>query len=372
MLCWNIVFRSNVSTFCIIMAKTKNVPKNNHSVVAGSSSSLVISPARKAVLASIFTARAQKKKREQAVQQLEDDAEMARQLQAAEWEYDASASITIDDDDDDLPSDDALLQAVDDMAAKLTTTVKGVRLSTDEATMLGYPAGVEIEDSQPPPPPRRIEKRLARTSAPAIVNLPPEKAEDVEPDDVPSTQPRPPSPSVLRPVVSLQAGHEEEESTYCEMRRVVRRPAPPPVPALPPAQEPVLFSQLLKFYKNPRLDADGQHEPAWPKRLRAGYGCFKLFADGPYTVLPGARTPVYTGIRVQFPAGCMGVIHGLSLNAWHGHDVVGTVVDPAATGPMRVIAWNNSLEPWAIGPGDEIGLLMITATANPDVMLMDD
>lgn len=359
------------------MAKTKNVPKNNNRAAAGSSSSLVISPARRAVLASIFTARAQKKKRDA---QLEDDAELARQLQAAEREYDASASITIDDEDDDDVPDDTLLQAVDKMAAKLATTtkVKGVRLSADEATMLGYPTGVEIEDSQPPPPPRRIEQRLASSSRasaplPVIVDLPPEKVVDVEPDDVPSTQPRPPSPSVLQPVVPLQAGQEEEESTYCEMRRVVvRRPAPPPVPALPPAPEPVLFSQLLKFYKNPRLEAEQPQEPVWPTRLRAGHGCFKLFADGQYVVQPGARMPIYTGIRAQFPAGCMGVVHGLSLNAWRGHDVVSTVVDPAATGPMRVIAWNNSPEPWTIGPADEIGLLMVMATANPDVMLMDD
>lgn len=363
------------------MAKTKNVPKNNNRAAAGSSSSLVISPARRAVLASIFTARAQKKKRDA---QLEDDAELARQLQAAEREYDVSASITIDDedDDDDTVPDDTLLQAVDKMAATLATTttttkVKGVRLSADEATMLGYPTGIEIEDSQPPPPPRRIEQRLASSSRasaplPVIVDLPPEKA-DVEPDDVPSTQPpRPPSPSVLQPVVPLPA-QEEEESTYCEMRRrVVRRPAPPPVPALPPAPEPVLFSQLLKFYKNPRLEAEQPQEPVWPTRLRAGHGCFKLFADGQYVVQPGARMPIYTGIRAQFPAGCMGVVHGLSLNAWRGHDVVSTVVDPAATGPMRVIAWNNSPEPWTIGPADEIGLLMVMATANPDVMLMDD
>jgi dUTP pyrophosphatase len=78
-------------------------------------------------------------------------------------------------------------------------------------------------------------------------------------------------------------------------------------------------------------------------------------------VLPaGGRAAVPTGLHVEIPAGCVGLVWPRSgLAVRHGIDTLAGVIDSDYRGEVRVVLVNHGDAEFRIEPGDRIGQLLV-------------
>ncbi len=107
--------------------------------------------------------------------------------------------------------------------------------------------------------------------------------------------------------------------------------------------------------------------PTYGSAAAAGadlYACL----EGPVTIQPGETYWVPTGIALEVPAGCAGLVFARSsMGAKRGlapANKVG-VVDSDYRGEVRVVLLNHSSQPQTIQPGERVAQFLITPVVTP-------
>jgi dUTP pyrophosphatase len=112
-----------------------------------------------------------------------------------------------------------------------------------------------------------------------------------------------------------------------------------------------------------------------PERTRPGDAGYDLRAVEAFTLAPGGRATVPTGVAIALPPGIAGLVVPRSgLAARHGLSVVNGpgLIDPNYRGEVKVVLVNLGAEPFAGEPGDRIAQLLLVPFAAPDVVAVDD
>lgn len=114
---------------------------------------------------------------------------------------------------------------------------------------------------------------------------------------------------------------------------------------------------------------EGAVLPRRATRGSAGYDLC-LCSDMPLTIWPGEVRPAHTGIAIELPHGCVGLVFGRSgLAVNHGitpANAVG-VIDSDYRGEIIVGLRNLSSEPYTMQPGERIAQLVMTPVLTPEV-----
>ena len=111
-----------------------------------------------------------------------------------------------------------------------------------------------------------------------------------------------------------------------------------------------------------------------PARTRAGDAAYDLACVEAFTLAPGERAMVPTGIAVAIPPGVAGLVlprSGLAIK--HGIACVNApgLIDPNYRGEIGVILINHGSEPWSAQAGDRIAQLLVTPFAAPALTAVD-
>ncbi len=111
----------------------------------------------------------------------------------------------------------------------------------------------------------------------------------------------------------------------------------------------------------------GARLPTYGTEFSAGadlYACL----DAPVTVLPGETFWVPTGIAMEVPVGCAGLVYARSSMASKRGlapaNKVG-VIDSDYRGELRVVLLNHGTQPQTIEPGERVAQLIITPVLTP-------
>lgn len=97
-----------------------------------------------------------------------------------------------------------------------------------------------------------------------------------------------------------------------------------------------------------------------PEYASAGSAGADLRASEGVVIGPGERAAVPTGLRLQIPAGQVGLVwprSGLALR--HGIDTLAGVIDSDYRGELLVVLVNHGREPVAIARGDRVAQLLL-------------
>ena len=112
------------------------------------------------------------------------------------------------------------------------------------------------------------------------------------------------------------------------------------------------------------------HEDARPpERAHDDDAGFDLRAAEPATLAPGDRASVGTGLALEIPGGCAGLVLPRSgLAARHGIALVNApgLIDPGYRGEVRVLLLNTDrAEPFEVAVGDRIAQLVLVRFGAP-------
>lgn len=118
--------------------------------------------------------------------------------------------------------------------------------------------------------------------------------------------------------------------------------------------------RVMKLHPNARLPVYGSAEAAGADL----YACL----DAPVTIEPGRTAWIPTGIALEVPKGCAGLIYARSsMGVKRGlapANKVG-VVDSDYRGEIRVVLLNHSKEPQTVEPGERVAQFIITPVLTP-------
>ena len=94
----------------------------------------------------------------------------------------------------------------------------------------------------------------------------------------------------------------------------------------------------------------------------------------PFTLAPGERGLIGTGVAVAIPPGMCGLVlprSGLAIK--HGIGCVNApgLIDPNYRGEIGVILINHGSEPWSAQAGDRIAQLLLTPFVAPALTIVD-
>jgi dUTP pyrophosphatase len=121
-----------------------------------------------------------------------------------------------------------------------------------------------------------------------------------------------------------------------------------------------------------RLEVHLLHPAATaPERSRAGDAGYDLRAVEPFSLAPGERATVPTGVAVALPPGIAGLVVPRSgLAARHGLSVVNGpgLIDPNYRGEIRVVLVNLGDEPFTGAAGDRIAQLLLVPYLAPEIV----
>jgi len=121
-----------------------------------------------------------------------------------------------------------------------------------------------------------------------------------------------------------------------------------------------------------RLLRAGARPPAHSRPGDAGYDL--RCAEG-FSLWPGERLTVPTGVAIALPAGVAGLVVPRSgLAARHGLSVVNGpgLVDPNYRGELRVVLVNLGHSRFEAAPGDRIAQLLLVPFITPDALIVDE
>lgn len=102
-----------------------------------------------------------------------------------------------------------------------------------------------------------------------------------------------------------------------------------------------------------------------PRRAHADDAGLDLFSDGFYTLYPGQRARIRTGIAAAIPAGHAGLIWDKSGLAAKGLKTAGGVIDAGYRGEIQIVAINLSDEILEIDRGQKVAQLLIQEIKTP-------
>jgi dUTP pyrophosphatase len=109
-----------------------------------------------------------------------------------------------------------------------------------------------------------------------------------------------------------------------------------------------------------------------PRRAHVDDAGLDLYSVEEATLEPGGRASVRTGIAVEIPLGCAGLVLPRSgLAERHGIALVNApgLIDAGYRGEIRVLLLNTDLEqPFAVAVGDRIAQLVLVAVEGPSVV----
>ena len=118
--------------------------------------------------------------------------------------------------------------------------------------------------------------------------------------------------------------------------------------------------RVQKLHPNAMLPTYGSGEAAGADL----YACL----DAPITIEPGDTFWIPTGIALEVPKGCAGLIYARSsMGAKRGlapANKVG-VIDSDYRGEIRVVLLNHSKLPQTVSPGERVAQLLITPVLTP-------
>lgn len=86
-----------------------------------------------------------------------------------------------------------------------------------------------------------------------------------------------------------------------------------------------------------------------------------------YTLEPGNRVDVHTGIKIAIPAGCAGLIWDKSGVAKNGIHAIGGVIDAGYRGEIIINLINLGQDIYHIAPGQKVAQLLIQKVENPEI-----
>lgn len=112
-----------------------------------------------------------------------------------------------------------------------------------------------------------------------------------------------------------------------------------------------------------------------PSRAHDGDAGYDLHAAEAATLGPGERASIGTGIAMEIPEGCAGLVLPRSgLAARHGISVVNApgLIDAGYRGELRVLLLNTDRsEPFEVAPGDRIAQLVLVRHEAPELIEVD-
>ncbi len=111
-----------------------------------------------------------------------------------------------------------------------------------------------------------------------------------------------------------------------------------------------------------------------PERTRPGDAGYDLRAVEPFSLAPGERAVVPTGVAVAIPEGAAGLVVPRSgLAAKHGLSVVNGpgLIDPTYRGEVKVVLVNLGQEPYDGAAGDRIAQLLLVPCLTPEVRTVE-
>jgi dUTP pyrophosphatase len=124
------------------------------------------------------------------------------------------------------------------------------------------------------------------------------------------------------------------------------------------------------------LDVKLLHPAAQPPaRSRPGDAGYDLRCVEAFTLAPGERRTVPTGVAIALPDGVAGLVVPRSgLAARHGLSVVNGpgLVDPNYRGELRVVLVNLGDEDFAAAAGDRIAQLLLVPFVAPALRVVDE
>lgn len=112
-----------------------------------------------------------------------------------------------------------------------------------------------------------------------------------------------------------------------------------------------------------------------PERTRPGDAGYDLRCVVPFSLAPGERAVVPTGVAIAIPPGLAGLVVPRSgLAARHGISVVNGpgLVDPNYRGELRVILVNLGDELFHADTGDRIAQLLIVPYVTPELQVVSE
>lgn len=112
-----------------------------------------------------------------------------------------------------------------------------------------------------------------------------------------------------------------------------------------------------------------------PARTRPGDAAYDLRAVEPFTLAPGERAVVPTGVAVAVPEGAAGLVVPRSgLAAKHGISVVNGpgLIDPSYRGEVKVVLVNLGQEPFEGAAGDRIAQLLLVPCLTPELRTVEE
>jgi dUTP pyrophosphatase len=104
-----------------------------------------------------------------------------------------------------------------------------------------------------------------------------------------------------------------------------------------------------------------------PVRPHASDAGLDIFSADYYTVMPGQRVLVSTGIKMAIPEGYSGLIWDKSGLAKHGLITIGGVIDSGYRGEILVGLMNVSPDIFHIAPGQKVAQMVIQEISQPEI-----
>lgn len=115
---------------------------------------------------------------------------------------------------------------------------------------------------------------------------------------------------------------------------------------------------------------------AAPERAHDGDAGYDLRAAEPARLAPGERASVGTGLAVEIPDGCAGLVLPRSgLAARHGVSLVNApgLIDAGYRGEVRVLLLNTDpAEAFEVAVGERIAQLVIVSHETPELVEVED
>jgi dUTP pyrophosphatase len=110
-------------------------------------------------------------------------------------------------------------------------------------------------------------------------------------------------------------------------------------------------------------------------RTRPGDAAYDLSCLEAFSLMPGERSMIGTGVAIALPPGYAGLVlprSGLAFR--HGVTCVNSpgLVDPNYRGELAVILVNLGAEPFVADAGDRIAQLLLVPFSLPDLVLVDE
>jgi dUTP pyrophosphatase len=97
-----------------------------------------------------------------------------------------------------------------------------------------------------------------------------------------------------------------------------------------------------------------------------------LHALEAWTLGPGARARVRTGVSVAIPGGWEGQVRGRSGNSLRGLVVIHGTIDSDYRGDVGVVVQNASEAPLTVNVGDRIAQLVIAEVARVELVCVEE